>query len=827
VRLQSGDLIAGKYRIESLLGEGGMGAVYVATNEMLRKSVAVKIMNEELIGTDGVQRFFREGVAASRVRHRSVVEVYDAGEHQGAPWMAMELLKGESLEARLERLGTMQPAECVLMVRELLSGIAAAHAEGIVHRDLKPANIFLEQHPDGSVQPKTLDFGIAKLTDLGPRKLTQQGAVVGTASHLSPEQALGEADIDGRADIFALGVVMFEALSGRLPFEDDTVSGMVGKIVNGSATQLRTVAPTIPDPLATVIHHCLARERDARPADAAELSRQLSEALGLGAADRSRLYLTEPSDASARSSLVGETLEDRYRVIKLIGSGGMGEVFEVEHLRIGRRFALKTLRVELATNPEALGRFEREARAAGAIGNEHIVEVSDMGRLPTGEPFIVMEMLEGRDLDAEIAAVGALTIDRAVNIAMQVSRALAAAHDKGIIHRDLKPENVYLLSNRATPDFVKVLDFGISKVRDAMEGLHGGPKTRTGVALGTPHYMAPEQADGLPDIDERVDVYAMGVMLFRMLTGELPYDAPTYTALLLKVAQGPAPPLRPLRGEIPPALEALVQRAMAKDRADRFASMTEMATALSAATSTSAEASAYAATEEDMPALTDDEIARRSGTPTTTERQEPVHYSEEEASVPMSRPLPVGAIIGAVAVLALGIGAVIIAPRLTANSDATSPTEAGRETAAADTAAVTASAAPTAEAAVDDDNTDDADAVESAAPTSQALTATTTKTARTVAATSPTASASASAQPAKSAAPAVAQRQVSVQNRSEAQVRVFFSCAGSDPVGAILPTGNKRSLSVAAVACSASCAGKGQPKCASQLSASQTVFEVH
>ena len=221
------------------------------------------------------------------------------------------------------------------------------------------------------------------------------------------------------------------------------------------------------------------------------------------------------ADGSHSDDLVGSVIQERYRVISRIGQGGMGVVYEVEHVLIGRRFALKTLDPMLSRNPEVLARFHREAKAAAAIGNEHIIEVSDMGRLPGGSPYIVLELLDGRNLRDEIEASGPLPISRAVEIATQCCQALDSAHQKGIVHRDVTPDNIFLIRKGDRSDFVKILDFGISKFREAAIGLEGGSMTKTGAAIGTPYYMSPEQASGSKDIDERTSDSSTRLVSFR------------------------------------------------------------------------------------------------------------------------------------------------------------------------------------------------------------------------------------------------------------------------------------------------------------------------
>jgi len=266
---------------------------------------------------------------------------------------------------------------------------------------------------------------------------------------------------------------------------------------------------------------------------------------------------------------IGSILDGKYEIQRLVGEGGMGSVYEAKHLLIGRRLAIKFLHPQYASSPEVTTRFHREAQAAAKIGHENIIEVTDMGTADDGSPYIVMEYLEGVDAKVLIESEGILPFKRAAHIMVQALSALHAAHQVGIIHRDLKPENVFLIEKGLNPDYVKLLDFGISKFRaletDGVKGL-----TQTGTVLGTPHYMSPEQARGEQDLTIRSDIYAMGVILYQMLTGHLPFDAPNYNALLIKIlTEEPVPP-EELNPELPQELVDTIKTAMARDPAERF-----------------------------------------------------------------------------------------------------------------------------------------------------------------------------------------------------------------------------------------------------------------
>jgi serine/threonine protein kinase len=274
------------------------------------------------------------------------------------------------------------------------------------------------------------------------------------------------------------------------------------------------------------------------------------------------------------SDRLGEVIDGKYRLVELLGRGGMGEVYQAEHTVINRSVAVKLLRARHADNSLISERFLREAKAASAIGHRNIVEIYDVGRTGDGSIYIVMERLRGRSLADLLREEAPLTTERAVEIALEVLEGLRAAHDRGIIHRDLKPDNVFMIEGRG----VKLLDFGISKMTGgaaASEEL-----TETGVALGTPAYMAPEQIQSAKDADGRTDLWAVGVMLFLMLSGRPPFVGDNNAALLASILFEPPLRLADLIPEAPPEMATLIERALSKDPDDRFPSAPDMAEAL-------------------------------------------------------------------------------------------------------------------------------------------------------------------------------------------------------------------------------------------------------
>ncbi len=276
----------------------------------------------------------------------------------------------------------------------------------------------------------------------------------------------------------------------------------------------------------------------------------------------------------------GEVLDGKYRIVRQIGAGGMGAVFEGEATRIHRRVAIKVLLVD-SSNREMAVRFQLEAQAAGRIGSPHIVDVLDLGELPDGAHYMVMEYLDGDSLRKRIADRAPMPPAELYPILEQLLAGVAAAHQAGVVHRDLKPDNVFLVRQSNGPDFVKLLDFGISKFSGGYSG-DALSLTRTGAVMGTPYYLAPEQANGSKAIDHRTDLFTLGVIFYECLTGTVPFSADTFNELLFRIVLEPPAPLRERAPLVDPAFAALIERSMQKDPNQRFQSALEMKEAFDA-----------------------------------------------------------------------------------------------------------------------------------------------------------------------------------------------------------------------------------------------------
>ncbi len=618
-----GRVVAERYRIVRPLGHGAMGEVHEAVNLATGRAVALKIPHPQLVAEPRFrQRFLREVRAASRLHHPNVIDVLDIVEDaDGAPVAVMELLRGFSLARLLTAHRRLGLGETAAIVAPVLRALHEAHEASIVHRDIKPENVFVSRAPDGSVQPKLLDFGVAKVLDgvgeSGHGPATRTGAVIGTPFYMSPEQVAACKDVDRRADVWAAGVLVYECLTGKTPFRGETFLRVFDAIARGTHEPLSSVVPGLPAEVCDAVEGALERDREERAPtlmpligalepharapsgellDFAQVDPDSTPTLA-AAAERAADGEGERSgdDASADPGATASLDERRrfgsFELRRLLGRGGMGEVWLAFDSMLEREVALKVI-ADGRLDERAEERLIREARAASALDHTGIVTVYQLGR-NDGRVFIAMEHVEGRSLAAIVREDGALTPERTAGLVDQIASALGAAHDAGLVHRDVKPDNVVVRADGRT----KVLDFGLVHAVQSRGDVDGEAtadaapdfsldatsagetqlvRVRGGVAAGTPLYMAPEQALGRT-ATPAADQYALAACAYELLTGEPLRQGRTMHALLgYPAEQG----LARAREALSPEVIDVLGRALAETPGDRYPSVGVFASAL-------------------------------------------------------------------------------------------------------------------------------------------------------------------------------------------------------------------------------------------------------
>jgi serine/threonine protein kinase len=597
------------------LGKGGMGHVFMALTGQagVERVCALKILKEVRAGRDAeelTQRFLDEAKVVTKLSHENLVYVFDFGIHDRRGYLAMEYVEGKSITETWNRCAARKDGFPIGLslyyVAELVSALwYAANVEGLglVHRDISPSNVMLTY--TGGI--KLIDFGLAKWS----AKVVQTAAGVqwGKTSYMSPEQYTGK-PVDHRSDLFSAGVILWELLTGRQLFPPSEAR-VPHAAVPAPSRYTREVTPELDRVVLRALaippeqryqsgeEMCAAllaempnepggklqaakfiarlfeteiRDEAAERRELVERAAHIDEAAPLGTFDSpavsSEIGEGETTPDLDPDGLVGKVLSDRYYIRRLVGEGAMGRVYEGHHTGIGKRVAIKIAHKGERRKTEVAKRIQREATAPAQIGHPNVADVTDCGTTPGGEFFFVMEFIDGVSLDAVIRRDGQLTIERALAIAVQICRALEAAHRAGIIHRDLKPSNVMLIRSQDQEDVVKVLDFGVAKfLHDTGDG---GNLTLTDASVGTPKYMAPEQIRGGGKVDFRSDIYALGAILYTMLAGgRLPVEGATIDELWQRKLTRDAQPLSDHRSDLPPDLEELVLGCLARDQAKR------------------------------------------------------------------------------------------------------------------------------------------------------------------------------------------------------------------------------------------------------------------
>ncbi len=624
-----------RYVLLRELGAGGMGHVYMAVTggKDVARVCALKIIRQlDAAGRSPQElgrRFVDEARVVTKLSHENLVYVFDFGlfpahtaanktAEQGpgsggdSAYLAMEYLRGKTLtemwnRCALKRVG-VPVGVSLYIVAEIAAGLGYAHTlpdVSLVHRDVSPSNVMLTY--TGGV--KLIDFGLAQWSQKASQ--TASGVNWGKLSYMSPEQALGR-PIDHRSDVYSLGVILWELLTGRQLFPTEEARRATLQITPPSQ-----INPTISADLDAIVLRALAGDLEDRYENAGAFSRDLmgmiprdatkpetarfimrlfesdaaqeqeeekdllARAIALHAAAEQNTHDPEDSGdpggiASARDPMVGSVLVDRYFIKRKIGEGSMGLVYEGHHTGVGKRVAIKIPHRSERRREKLMQRFRLEANAASQIGHPNIADVTDCGTTPGGDFFFVMEYVDGVDLSKVLRRSGGLPLERCLLIAIQICRGLEAAHKAGIIHRDLKPSNVMLVRDREDEELVKVLDFGVAKFLRQDQG-EAVELTMADATVGTPRYMAPEQIESGKGIDFRVDIYAVGGLIYAMLSGgRAPFESESIHELWRRKTNEEPPSISKVRSDLPDALTRLTMRCLARDPAKRPQSMDEL-----------------------------------------------------------------------------------------------------------------------------------------------------------------------------------------------------------------------------------------------------------
>jgi serine/threonine protein kinase len=555
-----------RYEIIETLGKGGMGEVLKAQDTQLKRTVAIKGLLPGSFGNEEARaRFLREARLAAQLNHPNIATIYDILDSDGQLFIVMEFIEGETLRDRVSR-GPLPLAQALDFSSQIASALAAAHREGVIHRDIKSENIKVT--PGGYI--KVLDFGLAtRVYTVDPTVeqtvkaesmwVTQQGFVGGTPGYTAPEQWRGD-PVDGRADIFSFGVVLYEMITGRTAFPGQSVIERIAATMHQEPEPV-THFTQVPTHLERVVRKALAKDPKERYQSMTELL------LELEALKRQPAAVAQPTPVSEREILVG-----RYRILTELGEGGMGKVYKARDQKLDRVVAIKELRPGALGDEIAKARFLREANLLAQLNHPHIATIHDIVE-EDDQIFIVMEYIEGERLLDKVKH-GPLPSGQAYQYALETAEALAEAHSRRIIHRDIKSANIMI-----TPGgHVKVLDFGLAKQLSPAELSQTGMTqtvaaglTASRITFGTPKYMSPEQRT-TADVDERSDIFSYGVVLSEMLAGEFIYTGEA----LADILEADPQPLPPPLGKIQPHWRPLLKKSLARSPEQRYQTVTDL-----------------------------------------------------------------------------------------------------------------------------------------------------------------------------------------------------------------------------------------------------------
>lgn len=576
--LSPGDVLDNRYEIIAPLAEGGMGAVYRARRTLLGDEVAIKVIRGERGDRAAGERFLRESRVAASLRHPSIVSILDFDMPPGGePYLVMELLSGPSLREEMDAAGgRLDLVDVQRILPGICSALQLAHSHDVVHRDIKPANIVAHLYHGGHRAYKLVDFGIANLRqNTDETRLTAAHQFIGTVVYASPEQLSGRA-VDARADVYSLAAVIFEMLTGQLPFgKGGDLMAVVLAQISGTVPHVRALRPDLPEWIDAVVARGLAREPDARWPSAAAFGAALSRP---GVSPSATTVLSPAAPPAG--------IEATYDLGEKLGPGRLGsEVFRGVHRALGHPVAIRILRERSHPHWTAVReRFLREAKAL-QVSHESIIQVRDYGEEP-GLVYVVTDYIEGPSVRALLRDVQRLGWNRLQPLLAQLLEAARVLHRRKALLCGLSPEIMRVrLADAADPEAAQdgeqllISTAGIWAAQDLLATLND--KTLRGISLedGELRYVAPELWTG-GSVDVRSDVFTIGVLAYEMATGLPPFDGRSMPELLGRMLAGIVADPRHRAPDLPEPAAAAILRAVRPAPSDRFASVREFSAAL-------------------------------------------------------------------------------------------------------------------------------------------------------------------------------------------------------------------------------------------------------
>jgi serine/threonine protein kinase len=553
--LKPGDRI-GRYEILGMLGEGGFGTAYLAEQELIKRKAVIKIIT---VPDQEMMALALQGTEVlASVDHPHIVDLYDAGWYEGLFYQVLEYVDGDNLADMIASEKELPVTVVLRLMIDIAEALDHIHSLGIIHGDVKPENIMVSS----GGAPILVDLGLAGAVELA----VLRDSVFGTPAYISPEG--WNCIWDTRSDLWAFGMVLHYLLTRSIPFETADEAGIVEIISRPEPLDLSALRESVPEPVFRIVERCLQKDLDKRYQSAARVRRGLESALAYlesgqdGVPPAPTVPLREASTILLNVEYTESGIPGKYREYEIkeeIGRGIFSVVYGATDLIGKREVALKILRQEWSSHEKGLVRFQREAGLLSRLDHPNVVRVYNFGRYGA-DFFIVMEMLKGVTLESVLERGVPFDVKQAVVVVAQVLLGLEQLHLEETVHRDVKPGNVMLQPERAV-----VMDLGLA---------HIGGETRltmSGEICGTPRYLSPEQARG-----ERVtfssDLYAAGVLLYELLTGEIPHDAESAARLIFSIALDEPEPVTTHRSDLPPSLVSFLDRMLAREPAERFGS---------------------------------------------------------------------------------------------------------------------------------------------------------------------------------------------------------------------------------------------------------------